>query len=128
MTLSGFFLYALIGLMAGGLAGFFGLGGGLVIVPALVYFAGFSQHRATGTSLAALLLPIGAGAVMEYYKKGHVDLRAAAVIAATLALSAWATAHFANKVSETHLRMAFGLFVCAAGIAIVVSAAGQMGR
>jgi hypothetical protein len=62
------------------------VGGGLIIVPALVYFAGFSQHRATGTSLAILLLPVGLGAVIEYYRNGNVDIRAAAVAAVAFVL------------------------------------------
>jgi uncharacterized protein len=65
----------LIGIAAGMLSGLVGIGGGLVIVPALVYFLGFSQHTAQGTSLALILLPVGIFAVMFYYKQGHVDVK-----------------------------------------------------
>lgn len=65
----------LIGISAGMLSGLVGIGGGLVIVPALVYFLGFSQHTAQGTSLALILLPVGIFAVIFYYKQGHVDLK-----------------------------------------------------
>ncbi len=61
-------LFVLIGAVLGIVSGLFGIGGGVLIVPALVYLAGFSQHRATGTSLAILLPPIGLAAVVEYYR------------------------------------------------------------
>ena len=128
MSLTGLLVYILIGLLAGALSGLFGIGGGLVIVPGLVYLAGFSQHRATGTSLAALLLPIGLGAVIEYHKRGHTDFRAAAVLALVLFGSAWVSAHFANKISETTLKMAFGVFVTLVGIYIILSTYYRWGK
>jgi hypothetical protein len=71
------------------LSGLFGIGGGVIIVPALIYLAGFDQHLATGTSLAVLLPPVGFGAAIEYYRQGHVDLKAAIVIAVALFVCAW---------------------------------------
>ncbi|HSH64569.1 MAG TPA: sulfite exporter TauE/SafE family protein, partial [Bacteroidia bacterium] len=71
-----------IGLAAGILSGVVGVGGGIVIVPALVFFCSMSQHQAQGTSLAVLLLPVGALAVYSYYKQGLVDLQATLIIAA----------------------------------------------
>ena len=70
-----------IGLAAGILSGVFGIGGGVIIVPALIYMAGFRQHSATGTSLAVLLPPIGIGAMWEYYRHGNVNLRVAMIMA-----------------------------------------------
>lgn len=70
-----------IGLAAGMLSGMVGIGGGLIIVPALVYFLGFSQHAAQGTSLALILLPVGILAVMQYYKQGHVDIKVVGILA-----------------------------------------------
>ena len=67
-------IYLLIGILAGLLSGLFGIGGGIIIIPALVYIGGFSQLKAQGTSLAALLLPVGILAFIEYYKKGNVDM------------------------------------------------------
>ena len=69
-----------IGIVAGILSGLVGVGGGLVIVPALVYFVAFSQKAAQGTSLGILLLPVGILAVMEYYKSGYVDLKVVAIV------------------------------------------------
>jgi len=114
--------YSLIGLLAGLLSGLFGIGGGLVIVPALVSFAGFSQHRATGTSLAALLLPVGLGAVFEYHRRGEVDWRAALIIAVVLMGSSWMTARVASRVSDVHLKMAFGGFLSLVGFSFILSA------
>lgn len=108
-------LLLLVGLIAGIAAGFFGIGGGLVIVPALVYILGFSQHKATGTSLVCLLPPLGIGAVYEYSKKGNVDVRAALVIATMLLLGGWLGGKYANRMSGPHLSLAFGVFAMAAG-------------
>lgn len=77
MAQPSFILLFAIGLFAGVLSGMFGIGGGVVIVPALIYVAGFRQHVATGTSLAVLLPPIGIAAAFEYYRNGRVDVRAA---------------------------------------------------
>lgn len=120
-------LFIVLGLGAGILSGVFGIGGGLVIVPVLIYFAGFSQHRATGTSLAVLLPPIGIGAVWEYYRHGNVDIRAAAVIAVAVLAGGWLGAILANRVSGPYLRLAFSLFVCAMGIYLLHGAFRRLG-
>jgi len=85
-------ILVVIGLLGGLAAGLFGVGGGIVIVPALIYWAGFTQHKATGTSLAVLLPPIGLAAALEYYRHGNVDVRAAIILAAMMMLGAWAGA------------------------------------
>jgi len=121
-------VYVLIGLAAGLVSGFFGVGGGAIIVPALVYFAGFGQHRATGTSLAVLLLPVGLGAVFAYYRNGNVDTRAAAVIAVSLFAAAWASGFLANKVNGAALKMAFGVFMTVMGLYIVISSYFKLGK
>lgn len=121
-------LFLSIGLVAGLLSGIFGIGGGVVIAPALVYLAGFSQHRATGTSLAVLLPPIGLAATLEYYRHGHVDLYAAAVIAGAVFVGGWLGALGANRLSGAHLRLAFGLFVVSLGIYLVIGALHRLGQ
>ena len=91
-------LLVAIGLVAGVLSGVFGIGGGVVIVPALIYLAGFSQHRATGTSLAVLLPPIGFAAMWEYYRHDNVNVHAAMIIAAAVFVGGWFGAVVANRV------------------------------
>ncbi len=73
-------LFILIGVVAGILSGMFGIGGGVIIVPALIYLCGFNQLKAQGTSLAILLPPVGIVAFLNYYKKGDVNLQAGALI------------------------------------------------
>ena len=115
-----------IGTAAGLLSGLFGIGGGVVIVPALMYAAGFSQHRATGTSLAVLLPPIGLAAALEYYRNGNVDVRAAAVIALAVFVAGGAGAVIANRIAGPYLRLAFGVFVICLGGYLVAEAVRQM--
>ncbi len=120
-------MFIVIGLLGGLFAGMFGVGGGIVIVPALVYWAGFSQHKATGTSLAVLLPPIGLAAVIEYYRHGYVDVRAGILLAATMFLGAWGGAVIANQMKGPHLRLAFGVFVSAMGIYLIYGACKRLG-
>ncbi len=116
-----------IGLLGGVAGGLFGVGGGIVIVPGLIYWAGFSQHRATGTSLAVLLPPIGLAAAFEYYRHGNVDLRAAMYVAAGMFLGGWLGARLANQLRGPQLRLLFGLFVCVMGVYLVYGACKRLG-
>ena len=122
MTSSSLLLFVVIGAMAGALSGLFGIGGGVIIVPALIYLAGFDQHLATGTSLAVLLPPVGVGAAIEYYRQGHVDLKAAIVIAVALLVCAWVSAAIANRLGGPYLRVLFGVFVTVLGLSLVYDA------
>jgi uncharacterized membrane protein YfcA len=120
-------MFALIGLLGGTAAGLFGVGGGIVIVPALIYWAGFSQHKATGTSLAVLLLPIGLAAAIEYYRHGNVDVRAATILAVGMFVGAWFGARLAHGMKGPHLRLAFGVFVCGLGVYLIHGACKRLG-
>jgi len=100
----------LVGAAAGVFAGLFGIGGGIVIVPALILFAGFSLVKATGTSLAAILLPVGILGVVAYYKAKVIDLRASAFIAAGLLTSVVIGAWLANTLPVDIMRRFFALF------------------
>lgn len=110
------------GLVAGIAAGFFGIGGGIIIVPALVYLMHFTQHKATGTSLAILLLPFGLAATREYYQKGNVDIKAALIVGGALFFGGWIGGFFANKLSGPHLKLAFGIFAVSMGLYTIVTA------
>ena len=104
-------LVALIGLVAGVVAGLFGVGGAIVIVPALVLLVKLPQHTASGTSLASLLLPVGLLGAIEYYRRGQVNVAYAAIIAAGLFVGALVGAHLAGGMSDVTLRRAFGAFL-----------------
>jgi uncharacterized membrane protein YfcA len=105
--------FVTLGLAAGALSGLIGLGGGVLIVPALVLLFGFSQHKAEGTTLALLIPPIGILAVVPYYKHGFVDIRAAALICVGFVFGGWIGGYFAANVPEVILRRIFAgaLFV-----------------
>lgn len=119
--------FVIIGLLGGIAAGFFGIGGGIVIVPALIYWAGFSQHLATGTSIAVLLPPIGLAAAFEYYRHGNVDVRAAIILAVMMFIGSWLGAYVANQMSGPQLRLIFGIFVCCLGVYLVYGACKRLG-
>jgi hypothetical protein len=104
-------LFIAIGLAAGVLAGMFGIGGGIVIGPALILLAKFQPQTATGTSLGALLLPVGALGAWEYYRRGHLNITASLWIALGLFLGAWVGARVAQSVSGPQLQKAFAVFL-----------------
>lgn len=114
-------VFCCIGVAAGLCSGIFGIGGGIVIIPALVYFAGFSPLTATGTSLAILLPPVGLMATIEYYRHGHVDIKAALIMAACLFVSAWVSSMFANKLPQNMIKFMFGIFITCIGVYISIS-------
>src|SRR5437868_8926239 len=104
-------LVAVIGLVAGVVAGLFGVGGAIVIIPGLVLVAKLPQHTASGTSLAALLLPVGLLGAMEYYRRGQVNVPYAAIIAAGLFFGALLGAKVAGALSGGALRRAVGVLL-----------------
>ena len=104
-------LFLVIGLGAGVLSGLFGIGGGIVIVPALLYFARFQPHMATGTSLGALLLPVGALGAWQYWRAGNLEWRASMLIAAGLFIGAFFGARIAQDLPAPVLRKAFAVFL-----------------
>jgi len=95
MTMQTVLLLILVGLAAGVLSGMVGVGGGIIVVPALIYILGFSQHEAQGTSLGLLLLPVGIFAVLNYYKKGYIDVKVVAIMCVAFVIGGW----FGSKVS-----------------------------
>ncbi len=106
----------LLGLAAGVLAGLAGVGGGIIIVPALVFLFGFTQHTAQGTSLAVLVPPIGILAAIEYYRKGDVNLKAAVLIAAGLVLGSVFGAKLALGLPQSVLKKIFGVILLLASM------------
>ncbi|MFN2568399.1 MAG: sulfite exporter TauE/SafE family protein [Candidatus Dormibacteria bacterium] len=111
----------IIGLAAGVLSGLFGVGGGLIIVPALVLL-GLSQREATGTSLAALLLPVGILAVAQYAQRQEVDWRYGLMIALGLAVGAYAGARVAGTLSNLVLQRAFAAILLIVALRLMLGA------
>lgn len=126
MSFPSVILLLLIGFASGIVSGLFGIGGGVIIVPALIFLAGFSPHTAVGTSLAILLPPVGLAAVLQYYRYGQVNLKAALIVATALFFGGWLGANLATRVPGPHLKLAFGIFVVAMGIYLVLSALRQL--
>lgn len=106
----------LLGLCVGVLVGLLGIGGGVVLVPALVYLLRMDQHLAQGTSLFILLPPIGLGALREYWKRGQVDLRAGILCALGIFLGAWGGSIAALPIASRSLKGLFGCFLAATAI------------
>jgi uncharacterized membrane protein YfcA len=101
----------LLGLAIGIISGLVGIGGGALLIPALVFLYGMSQHKAQGTSLATLLLPIGVFAFWKYWKAGAVDLRLALLVAVGFALGGWVGGTWAQEVSDAALRRGFAVLL-----------------
>lgn len=104
-------VFVAIGLAAGVLAGIFGIGGGILIVPALILLANFSPQLATGTSLGVLLMPVGILGAWAYYREGNMRFSASLWIAVGLFLGAYLGAKLAHQLSPLVLRRAFSVFM-----------------
>src|ERR1700749_5050482 len=108
-------LALLVGLVVGVVSGIVGIGGGILFIPALVWLFGMNQHKAQGTSLGALLAPIGIFAFLEYYRNGNADLRIAILLAAGFVVGGYFGAVGAQYISEVWLRRGFGVKLLAVG-------------
>src|SRR5205814_7539267 len=100
MNMETILLLIIVGFAAGMLSGLVGVGGGIIVVPALVFFLGFSQNAAQGTSLGLLLLPVGILAVINYYNKGFIDMKVVGIMAVAFVLGGWAGSKLALQISE----------------------------
>jgi len=117
-------LFLAIGLAAGILSGLFGIGGGILIVPALIFFAKFPTKLALGTSLGALLLPVGLLGAYTYYQDGNVNVRASLLVALGLFLGAWGGARLAQSLSAVTLQRMFAVFIVLMAIRLWIKAGG----
>lgn len=108
-------LTVLIGFVVGAFSGVVGLGGGILFIPALVWLLGMSQHKAQGTSLGALLAPVGILAFLEYYRKGNADIRVAALLAVGFFVGGYFGGAGAQYISDLWLRRVFAVTLLAIG-------------
>ena len=116
MTVQMVLLLLLIGLAAGMLSGLVGVGGGIIVVPALVFALGFTQQQAQGTSLGLLLLPIGIFAVINYYKQGYIDIRVVLIMSVAFIFGAYLGSKFSLSLPEERVKKIFAVILFWAGI------------
>lgn len=109
MTIATIVLLIVVGLAAGMLSGLVGVGGGIIIVPALVFFLGFTQLQAQGTSLGLLLLPVGIFAVINYYKAGHINLNVVAIMSISFIVGGFLGSKLALRLDQETVRKIFAV-------------------
>ena len=110
----------LIGLLGGISSGAFGIGGGTILVPALVYFCSLTQHQAQGTVLAVLMVPVSALAVLRYYHSGNVNIPVAIYVAIGFIFGALLGAQLVHYLSDANLKRIFGIFLVIVGIKMTI--------
>jgi uncharacterized protein len=115
-------VFLAIGVIAGVLSGLFGIGGGVLIIPALIFFANFHTKLAIGTSLGAMLLPVGLLGAYAYYQEGNVNVKASLLIGLGLFLGAYVGARLAQTISGPTLQRMFAVFILLMAIRLWVEA------
>ena len=120
-TNTSFIVTVLIGVFGGLLSGLIGIGGGIIVIPALVFFLGMSQHMAQGTTLAMMIPPIGLFAALAYYQKGFVDIRVAVILCIAFVVGSIFGAKFALSIPQEFLKRVFGIALLFAGARMLIS-------
>ena len=121
MTITHLIILIIIGVISGLLAGVFGIGGAIIVIPALVFILGMSQHDAQGTSLAFMLPPVGILATWNYWKAGHVDWRIALVLSVTFVVGAYFGSQLSVNISDKMLRRIFGVLMLVMAVKMIFS-------
>lgn len=119
MKMNELLILAGIGIAAGMFSGMFGIGGGMVMVPAMVFILGMSQHAAQGTSLGVLVIPVAAVAAFNYYKAGQLDPKYALIMAVTFMLGGYLGAKISLGISELVLKRIFGVLMLVMAIKLI---------
>lgn len=114
--------FLLVGIFTGAVSGMFGIGGGVFVIPAMVYLFGFSQKMATGTSLGMLLPPIGILAFLEFYKAGHVHVAASLLLVAGFVAGSYLSASYTVALPDLFLKRAFGGLLVVMGVIYILTA------
>ena len=115
MTLQIILILLAVGLAAGFLSGMVGIGGGIIIVPVLVYFLGITQHQAQGTTLFMFLFPIGILGVMNYHKQGYVDYKTALIICSTFVFGSYFGSKLSISLDQKTVKQIFGAIIILLG-------------
>lgn len=121
MTITHLIILIIIGIISGLLAGVFGIGGAIIVIPALVFILGMSQHDAQGTSLAFMIPPVGILATWNYWKAGHVDWRIALVLSVTFVVGAYFGSQLSINISDKMLRKFFGILMLLMAVKMIFS-------
>jgi uncharacterized membrane protein YfcA len=121
MTIQTIVILVLIGLFAGILSGFVGVGGGIIIVPALVFFLGLTQHQAQGTSLFVLSMPVVIFAVINYWKTDNVNWKFGLIVASTFVVGAYFGSKLSLKLSPGMVKLVFGILLAYVSIRLMMS-------
>jgi hypothetical protein len=121
MTIQTILILSLIGLFAGILSGFVGVGGGVIVVPALVFVLGLTQHEAQGTSLFVLMMPVVALAVLNYWKAGNVNWKFGLIIASTFLIGGFIGSKLSLRMSPGMVKLIFGIFMAYVSFKLIVS-------
>ncbi|MCM8801012.1 MAG: sulfite exporter TauE/SafE family protein [Candidatus Omnitrophica bacterium] len=112
-------LYVILGLVAGIFSGVFGIGGGTILIPALVFLFGLTQHQAQGTTLAIMVPPIGLLAALRYYYSGNVRLDMAVFICLGFLFGGLLGAHLIQNITEPVLKRLFGIYLAFIAIRMI---------
>lgn len=120
MSINELIILIVIGFLAGIVGGSLGLGGGIIIVPALVFILGFTQHNAQGTSLAVLLFPVGILGVINYAKNGYVNFKFALVLIVAFVLGSYLGSVISVHLPEKILKKAFGVFMLLISLKMII--------
>lgn len=109
-----------LGLAAGILSGMIGIGGGIIVVPALVYFIGYTQHQAQGTTLFMFMLPIGILGVINYYQAGNIEFKTAFIMATTFFVGSYFGSKIAIAIDQSTLKKVFGVILFLVSIKMIL--------
>ena len=120
MTVTTIVSLIVIGLLAGILSGLVGVGGGIIMVPLLILFLGFSQHQAQGTSLTVLVVPVTALAVFNYYKQGYINWKYALVIALFFVIGGYFGSKLAISIDQKMLKKIFSIVLLLVGVKLLL--------
>lgn len=113
--------FLLVGVIAGMMSGLVGIGGGIVMVPVLVFFFGFSQHQAQGTTLAVMVPPIGLAAAWVYFRNGFVDVKTALLLCAGFVIGGFFGARAATHLGGVALERFFGAACVVVGVKMLIA-------